>query len=155
MHESIEKIQSGREILKNLETEGKYVFHGSENPNISALEPRQAYTIVDGQKVEDEKPAVHASPFADIAIEMALINIKNCPEGFNSGFERKDEKLILYCSQQGLDQLNENSRGYVYVFSKDDFTPRGRSQAISYVEVKPLQIIEVAEGDLSEDIEVR
>ena len=105
--------------------------------------------------MEDEKPAVHASLFADIAIEMALINIKNCPEGFNSGFERKGDKLVLYCSQQGLDQLNENSRGYIYVLSKEDFVPRGRTQVISYQEVKPLQIIEVTKGDLSEEIEVR
>jgi hypothetical protein len=42
MNESIEKITSGREILKNLEAEGKYVFHGSENPHIDVMEPRQA-----------------------------------------------------------------------------------------------------------------
>ncbi len=104
--------------------------------------------------MEDDKPGVHASPLSDIAITMALINIQNCPEGFNSGFERNGENLVLYCSQEGLDQLNENSRGYVYVFQKDDFTPRGKTQAISYTHVTPLQVVEVRKGDLGEEIEV-
>lgn len=156
MKESIEKIQSGRELLKNLEAEHAFVFHGSENPNISKLEPRQAYTMVEGQRVEDEKPAVHASPLSDIAILMALINRKNCPNGFDSGFQSNQEgKLIMHATQEALDQLTSDSRGYVYVFSKDVFTPRGRTQAVSYQEVKPLQIVEVTKGDLSEEIEVR
>jgi len=156
MKESLEKIQSGREILKNLEVEGKYVFHGSENPNITALEPRQAYTIVDGEKVEDEKPAVHASPLSDVAILMALVNLKNCPSGFDSGFQsNKEGKLEMHATKEAFDQLTSESRGYVYVFLKEDFTPRGRTQAISYVEAVPLQIIEVRKEDLSKDIEVR
>ena len=36
-------IESGRNILKSLEAEGKYVFHGSGNADLKALEPRQAY----------------------------------------------------------------------------------------------------------------
>lgn len=155
MNESIERIQSGREILKNLEELNIYVFHGSENPGISVLEPRQAYTRIAGAKVEDDKPAIHASPLSDIAILMALVNINNCPNGFNSGFERRGEKLVLCCSQQGLDQLNENSRGYIYVLSKDDFIPRGKSQAISYTGSKPLRVVEVRKEDLSEDLEIR
>jgi len=156
MNESIEKMHLGREILKNLEAEGKYVFHGSENPDISALEPRQAYTVVEGQKVEDEKPAVHASPLSDVAILMSLINLKNCPHGFDSGFHSNQEgKLVMHATQEALDQLDSDSRGYVYVFKKEDFVPRGRTQAISYQEVKPVQIIEVTKEDLSEEIEVR
>lgn len=142
------------EELKQLELEGKFVFHGSEDSNINVFEPRQAYTFENGKEVEDDKPAVHASSFVDVAILMALINRKNCPGGFDSGFEYKDGKAVLHISQRGLDQLNDDTRGYVYVFSKEDFTPRGKLQSISYGEVKPIKVIEVSKDDLPKDIKV-
>lgn len=152
MQESLESPTSGREILLNLESEGKYVFHGSDNPYLEILEPRQAYTMVEGEKEDDDKPGVHASPFVDIAILMAIINQKNCKDGFNSGFERENGKLILSVDQKALDQLDDTSAGYVYVFAKEDFIPRGGSQAISYVSVNPIRMIEVKKEDLSKDI---
>jgi hypothetical protein len=156
MNESIEQTPSGREILKNLETENKYVFHGSENPHLEFLEPRQAFTIVDGKKVEDDKSAVHASQFCDIAIFMGLINEKNCPEGFRNTFSYEGGKgLTFSASQQALDQLSEKTKGYVYVFTKEDFVPRGRAQLVSYNEVKPLRIVEVSKTDLPENIEIK
>lgn len=155
MNDGIEKIQSGRERLKSLELENRYVFHGSENPNISVLEPRQAYTVVDGENLEDDKPAIHASPISEIAIFMAIVNMKNCPLGFNSGFEHRNSKTILHASKESLDQLNENSKGYVYVLPKEDFSPRGAVQSISYKESSPLQIVEVTKSDLPKEIEVR
>lgn len=153
MKESHEHIPSGRETLLNLEAKGEYVFHGSEN-NLDTLEPRQAHTVVDGEKQDDDEPGVHASPFADIAILMALINSTNCKEGFESGFSYEDGKVILSVDQKGLDQLDESSVGYVYVFPKKDFKPRGMSQAISYKHVKPIEIITVKKEDLSKDVEV-
>ncbi len=151
MTESKELIKYGRELLMNLEAEGKYVFHGSENAHIQVLEPRQAFTLEEGVEVEDDKPAVHATPFADIAILMALINMKNCPEGFESGFEFTD-KIELRVDKQGIDQLVDSAKGYVYVLSKDDFAQRGPSQVISFKTVKPIQVIEVKKEDLSPDI---
>jgi len=151
--ESIENKKSGREILLNLEAENKYVFHGSENPNLEILEPRQAYTVVEGEKENDDEPGVHASRFVDIAILMALINIENCKEGFESGF-RYEDKVILSVDKKALDQLNKSSLGYVYVFEKNDFKPRGMSQSISYESVKPIRVIEVRKEDLSSDLEV-
>jgi hypothetical protein len=156
MHESIEQTPPGREILKNLETENEYVFHGSENPHLEFLEPRQAFTIIDGKKVEGDKPAVHGSQFCDIAIFMGLINEKNCPEGFSNTFSYEGGKELTFsASQQALDQLGESARGYVYVFAKEDFIPRGGAQLISYNEVKPLRIVEVGKADLPENIEIK
>ena len=156
MNESIEQTPSGREILKNLESENKYVFHGSEDPHLEFLEPRQAFTIIDGKKVEDDKPAVHASQFCDIAIFMGLINKKNCPEGFSNTFSHEGGKgLTFSASQQALDQLGENTKGYVYVFDKEDFVPRGVAQLVSYNEVKPLQMVEVGKMDLPENVEIK
>ena len=153
MNESIEHPKSGREVLLNLESENKYVFHGSENPHLEMLEPWQAHTVVEGEKQDDDQPGVHASQFADIAILMALVNTQNCKEGFESGF-RYEGKVILSVNQKALDQLDEASVGYVYVFAKEDFVPRGMSQSISYVPVKPLKIIEVKKEDLSIDLEL-
>jgi hypothetical protein len=156
MNESIEQTPSGREILKNLEVENKYVFHGSEDPHLESLEPRQAFTMIDGKKVEDDKPAVHASQFCDIAIFMGLINEKNCPEGFRNTFSYEGGKgLTFSASQQALDQLGENAKGYVYVFAKEDFISRGRAQLVSYREVKPLRVVEVGNADLPENIEIK
>ncbi|MFZ2523329.1 MAG: hypothetical protein WAW92_02995, partial [Minisyncoccia bacterium] len=113
-----------------------------------------AYTVENGKSVEDDKPAVHASPVANVAILMALINRKNCPKGFDSGFQYKDGRAVLHVSKEGLYQLNDDSKGYVYVFSKEDFTSRGKLQSISYVKTKPLKVIEVFKEDLSGDIQV-
>ncbi len=156
MNESIERIQSGREKLKLLESEDKYVFHGSENPYLDSLEPRQAYTMEDGKKVEDDKPAVHASQFSDIAIFMALINKHNCPKGFDNGFRYVEGQGVKFSvTQESLDQLDENTRGFVYVFPKEDFIARGRAQLITYDTVTPFQMIEVTKHDLSDTIEIK
>ena len=148
-----EKILSGREILKKLESEGKYVFHGSEDGSLKTLEPRQAYTFKGKEEVPDGKPAVHASPFTDVAIFMAIINKRNCPKGFSSGFNKTS--FVLHASKETLEQLNEGSVGYVYVFSKDEFVFRNDTEVVSYTEVTPLKIVEVKKEDLSDTIEIR
>jgi len=86
---------------------------------------------------------------------MALVNITNCPNGFDSGFKSVDNKLVLHASEEALNQLSDSSRGYVYVFSKNTFLPRGRTQVISYEDAKPLQIVEVKKEDLPEYIKVK
>lgn len=148
------KIESAERLrLHQLENAGIWVFHGSED-KIDELEPRQAYNTKDGKKVEDDEPAVHASPMVDIAIMMAIINIKNCPRGFNSGFEYRKGKLILHASKESLVQLENDSFGYVYVLPKKDFKPRGIIQSISYAKSRPYEIIKVKKIDLPE-IEIR
>lgn len=143
------------ELLKSLESEEDYLFHGSENPDLKTLEPRQAYTVVNGIKENDDRPAVHASPFSDIAVIMSLMNEKNCPDGFDSGFSSNGDKLELWTTRESLNNLRDDVKGYVYVFSKDDFTKRTTSQWIAYNSVSPIKIIEVMKSDLSKDIQIK
>ncbi len=150
----MEESKLGREILLNLEVENKYVFHGSETAGIDMFEPRQSYVFIDGKDEKDDEPAVHASQFSDIAILMALINKENCKQGFRCGF-RYEDRIILSVTQKSLEQLDESSIGYVYVFAKEDFKPREISQSISYVPVKPIRMVVVKTSDLSTDLEIK
>ena len=85
-----------RKILEELEKEGMYVFHGSGDKILGSLEPHQAFNHKkNGDRTEDDKPAIHVSHHCDVAIFMALINKENCPKGYYSGFSW-DEKNILY-----------------------------------------------------------
>lgn len=152
MNEGVEKIKSGKEILKGLESEGLYIFHGSPFGDIETLEPRQA--LDSGQK--DGDPGVSGSPHADIAIFRSIINentIKN--QKYYSSFGSSNGKLFFKASSSIADNL-EDKVGYVYVFNKSDFQPYDRNGNVneknmewrSYKPVKPIQVIEVNFGDL-------
>ena len=160
MNESIERPPSGREQLLSLEAEGKYVFHGSENPDLDLLEPRQAYNYnKDGKQVPDGEPAVFASSKADYAVMMALINKKNCSKGFRSsaGSSQDDKgevKLTLHVSRISIEQLNDESFGYVYVFNKDVFQEKGGAEYVSKIPVSSVNKIRVMKADLPPFIEV-
>jgi len=143
-----------------LEASGKYVFHGSGSNDLKALQPRQAYNHRDGGKVPDGVPAVFASSMADYAIMMALINIENCPEGYNSSATtRKSAKgvrsLHLRASRNSVEQLTEESTGTVYVFGKKDFQPReGEVEYISTSSVIPVEVVTVSKLDVPPDITI-
>lgn len=161
MSESIEQVLSGREKLKNLEAENKYVFHGSENPDINEMEPRQGYNHDDdGTKKEDGEPAVFASDRVDYAIFMSLINKKNCPKGYKSSVEsirNKDGEvqLKLKTTREAIDQLSEDSEGYVYVFDKSKFQQREqKTEFISTVPISHIDKVRVTSGDLPPGIEI-
>jgi len=161
MHESVENIQLGREKLLELEKQGEYVFHGSDNPNLDLLEPRQAYNHRDGGKEPDGEPAVFASSKADYAIMMALINNKNCPKGFRSSAgtmtdDRGEAQLHLKIRKDALVQLDDNSVGYVYVFDKNSFQPKNNAgvEHISFTTVVPTEKIFVTKSDLPPHVEV-
>jgi hypothetical protein len=161
MSESIETILSGREILKQLEALGTYVFHGSDNPNIEEMEPRQGYNHKDDGTIEkDGEPAVFASDRVDYAIFMALINSKNCPDGYRSSADsirnaKGEVELRLSTTQNGIDQLNEKSEGYVYVFHKSLFEQRSRkTEFISLLPVKYVYKIKVLKEDLPDNISI-
>lgn len=126
MNESIKAESSGREKLQSLEASGKYLFHGSEDPNIDSFEPRQAHNYRGGVQEPDGEPAVFASDKADYAILMALVNKKNCPKGYESSAGTVDDEkgnivLQLKAKKSALEQLNDESFGYVYIFDKDAF----------------------------------
>jgi hypothetical protein len=154
-------MQSGRKELLNLEAEDKYVFHGSENPDLDFLEPRQAYNYRNGIQEPDGDPAVFASSKADYAIMMSLINKKNCPKGYNSSASSSVSKdgeisFTLSTTQESLSQLHDESFGYVYVFDKNIFEKRkGGVEYISKVPVNSVSKVKVTKTDLPSYIEIR
>ena len=139
--------------LKNLEKQARYVFHGSENI-IKIFEPRQALTIVNGKQVPDGEPAIFASPFVDYAIFMAIINKTNCPKSFWSECIWGDKKLKFTTTKETLEQLNENSKGYIYVFNKNDFKKIRPNEWVSYKKVKPIKRIKVNWSDFTKEVEI-
>lgn len=152
---------SGREQLRKLELEDKYVFHGSENPNLDSLEPKQGYNYSNGVQEPDGDPAVFASNKADYAILMALINKHNCPKGYSSSAgtvtNKKGEIVLeLKVRKDALEQLTNDSSGYVYIFNKNQFTRREnrRVEYISKTPVTSIHKIKVTEKDLPPYVEV-
>ncbi len=161
MNESMKNIPSGRKELQKLEAEDRYVFHGSENPDLDSLEPRQGYNYKNGVKEPDGDPAVFASNKADYAIFMALINKHNCPKGYSSSAgtidnEKAEIVLQLRVRKDAFEQLTEDSSGFVYIFDKNQFTPRKDRgvEYISNVTVSSIKKIKVNKKDLPPYIEV-
>ncbi|MEI6490835.1 MAG: hypothetical protein WCO16_03675 [bacterium] len=161
MTESVEKIKSGRELLQQLESGGQYVFHGSENPNLDSLEPRQGYNYRDGIQEPDGDPAVFASNKADYAILMALVNKHNCPKGYSSSAgtidnEKGEIVLELKVRKDALEQLTDESSGYIYIFNKSDFLPRTdrRVEYVSKIPVTSVNKVLVKKSDLPPYVEV-
>lgn len=146
-----------RAKLRTLENEGAWVFHGSGS-KIEVLEPRQAYnypTDSDKEKIPDGKPAVFASPSADIAIFMSILNKENAPKGARSGFDMHDDGTFEFRTTQAtIDQIH-NAVGYVYVFNAKKFIPHTLGECISYETVTPDEVVVVSEKDLPRDIEIK
>jgi|GEM_PF-175017 len=149
-------VSSERSTLYALEQEGKWVFHGSPS-NIEVFEPRQAYHYPNNSqsgRVPDDNPAVFTSPFADIAIFMALINKTNIPKGLRRGFSSRDDGSVGFrVTKETMDQIH-NLTGYVYVFEKAKFIPRSSSEYLSYSPVTPDDVVTVTERDLPKNIDV-
>jgi hypothetical protein len=144
-------MSPNRERLEKFEKEGLYLFHGSDAV-IEEFEPRQAHTRENDEVVPDGEPAVFASPFIDFAIFMAIINMTNCPKGFRAGSDPKGG-VIEYCAtKETLEQLQSDSRGYVYVFTRESFTPRQESEWVSYTKVKPIEVVEVTWTDFTKKV---
>ncbi|MFM7088704.1 MAG: hypothetical protein ACKOW9_04190 [Candidatus Paceibacterota bacterium] len=151
----------GIDYLNYLEKTGRYVFHGSPDGNIDVLVPKQAHHIPDLSKltemIEDGKPAVSATPYADFAVFRAIINRKNAPSIKHSGFgfNQNKQKEFRLSTRAVLEEI-KNKKGYVYVFYKKDFEPYSRSGQAhegdmewrSYTEVSPVEIVEVQYEDL-------
>lgn len=161
MSGSIKQTKSGRDLLKKLEAEDNYVFHGSDNADLDFLEPRQAYDYKNGVNEPDGEPAVFASSRADYAIMMALINQKNCPKGYHASAtvdqtENKQTELNLRATKNSLGQLDENSFGYVYVFAKNLFSEKDSAgiEYLSKIPVKMVNKIKVTKSDLPPDIKI-
>lgn len=145
-----------RAHLENLEKEGVYLFHGSSQPALEVLEPRQSYTIPEGQseRVLDGEPAVAASPYIDIAIFRALVHGESSFTSSVSG--DKPAQLSFIASKEALQEAKQ-TKGYIYVLSRDAFSPRGHEKGMewrAHEPVKPLEIVEVDFEDLPQQLSV-
>ncbi len=141
-----------RILLEKLEKEGSVLFHGS-GYKTETLEPHQAYNFADGHKTTDDKPGVHATPFAEIAIFMAVVN-KNNLKNFRSSFSYTNKGLFFRMTKKTRDQISNATIGYVYILPKDKFIKRSPAEYISYDSVIPTQIIKVNGDDLPSEISI-
>ncbi len=80
--------------LIDMEKTERFVFHGS-GLRLEKLEPRQAYTVIDGVNLPDGPPAVFATHLVDYALFMALINSDTCPLGTRYGCGYKEGRLRM------------------------------------------------------------
>lgn len=158
------KISFGRERLIELAETKKYVFHGS-GELLEELEPRQAYNHPHDSEedaIPDGEPAVFATSKPDIAIFMSIFNYQNAPKGSRSAYDHDEKGLRFRVTKATMDQIH-NAKGYVYVFDRNDFSPRGEIpgdptayvEAMAYKNVRPVEVVEVSEKDLPEGIEIR
>lgn len=133
-------MENSLSILQELEQTGKYVFHGSGS-HIEIFEPRQAHNHINGVDVPDGEPAIFASSKLNYAIFMAIINKKNCPNGYRSSSNGREFKA----TKETLEQLTSNASGYVYVFNASDFKERinGEEECVRHESIKPLYMYEV------------
>jgi len=152
-------VSNARERLLILETEGKFLFHGSPLL-LKELIPKQLVNFdrKTGEKSKDGNPAVAATQFVDIAIFRAIVNPRNFPfgKGYGSSFGMTPEGNIrLEITQKTWEHL-QGKMGYVYVLPRQGFSPFRSWDWRSEREVVPLEVITVSAEDLpTEKIQVR
>jgi hypothetical protein len=144
-----------RERLLELEREGRFVFHGSPD-TIEKLEPRQAedQNAETGEMEKDGTPAVFASPFADVAIFMALMRGDNVPGTRTSRYNMDSENGLHFAATKNLLDNARNITGRVYVLDKQQFTDFKGADCRSEKPIDPIDTIEVTAGDLPPGIDV-
>ncbi|HEY9755504.1 MAG TPA: hypothetical protein V6C97_10105 [Oculatellaceae cyanobacterium] len=138
--------------LIELERHGSYVFHGSGKSH-KQLEPRQAYTVVDGQSVKDGDPAIFASELVDYAIFMALIGV-NWIKGCRASCNFENNRLIFGANQLTIEQLTDSTIGFVHVLERRKFEPRGGIEWLCKSVVKPSQVLQVSVDDFHRTINI-
>jgi hypothetical protein len=137
-HES----ESASQYLSRLRDRG-FLFHGSNNRDIEELEPR--YTF-DPNSDENTDSAVFAT--TNIALT-AIFGVY----GGHKGWSTRDKDGVIIAKIPARDkELVENSRGVVYVLSKDTFhqSSSGADQYKSHVTVQPIEKVEVTVKDYYE-----
>ena len=131
-------------LLKQLEAEGNYIFHGSPTGGIEEFEPRQPTDWSSGKAVEHGRKSIVGTPKADISIFRALVN-KDWTRWSSNGELFEASKIALGEAEKG--------KGFVYVFDKNDFQPfEGEWRA--YKPIRPIRAIEVDAKDLPSWIQV-
>lgn len=155
-----QKKFSAKEELHSLEKTGEYVFHGSPF-KMDVLEPQQAFNHVkkesgESDDVPDGDPSVFASPSADAAIFVAVVNHTNASLGSWAGFTYNEKRghFGFRATKETMDQIGDEAVGYVYVIGKDKFEIGDVNEPVAYEAVSPLKVIEVRKSDLPE-IEIK
>lgn len=145
-----------RKRLLKLQKEG-FLFHGSPY-KVSVLKPNQPvnFDIKKGKNILHGKLSVAATPYADIAIFRAVVNKKNFPlqnKGYASqfGLDKDTKKLYLATTSRVLDSMSKQ-KGYVYIFSKNQFSKHSLWEWRSPEKVKPLKVVRVGVSDLNKSI---
>lgn len=159
-------LSEAKKRLLELEGSGHFLFHGSSISGIETFEPRQSYTYPDPKndrkKVPDGPPSVSASPWVDIAIFRSITSHKNIrnKSGFRSHFGSMvdGDKVELHfgLSSKALDNFKPDTKGFVYVFNKNNFFPRNDEKGMEWLSespVSPVEVIEVHIEDLPDNID--
>lgn len=134
--------------LQELQTTGKYVFHGSDRDDIKALEPRQAYSH--GQP--EGEPAVFAADVIEPPIFMAVLGSRKA----GGWGDRSLPGYGFYIDKATWDKAQaEDWHGYVYALPKETFRHTSTYEWCSAEAVKPAFVIKVGVEDLPKDISVR
>jgi hypothetical protein len=149
---------NARERLLTLEAEGRFLFHGSPLL-LEELIPKQLVNFdrKTGKKSKDGNPAVAATPFASIAIFRAIVNPRNFPfgRGYGSSFGITPEGNIrLEVTRKTWEHLRGKT-GYVYVLSRQGFSPFRSWDWRSESKVVPLEVIAISAEDLPKNIQVK
>ncbi len=151
------EVLRGKEVLHQLEKEGKYVFHGSAR-DIKILEPRQSFSKNPQTGVSEKigDPLVYTTPYADIAIFMAIAHPDNVDQKYAAKFSATQKgnlpiDINFEISNDTKEQIIKNNiEGRVYVFKKEDFQISDEI-GVEYVSNKPMtpiQTVSVSIQDL-------
>lgn len=146
---TIETITS-KERLKELEESGNYVFHGTTEETVS-LEPRQAYTDIEGVPTPRGNPSVFASHEIEIPIFRSIFHesrYRALEGSYSVGFaDHEDGHIDLYANEAVVD-LCKDVHGFVYVFDRNQFNHREGVEWISEQEVRPVAVFKTTIADI-------
>ncbi len=135
-----------------------YLYHGSPNPDIEQLEPRQA--IHHGNP--DGEPAVCAGKNLQDSIFISLFNRSRLedPNTGASGWSRDKGGPTKYTATRNVIEIANRSKGYLYLLNPDDFDwvvlndpiHDKKRELRSFTPVKPLAKIEVTVSDFDQEV---
>ena len=150
-------MSNARERLLVLEAEGKFLFHGSPLL-VKELIPRQPVNFdkETGEEEKDGDPCVAATHFVEIAIFRAITHrTQFSGRGCATSFGLTPEGNVrLEITRNAWKQL-KGKTGYVYIFSRNEFSRHSRMEWRSEHKMKPLEVIAVSTEDLSKNIQVK
>ena len=155
----IETLSPAKLELLKLEALREYIFHGTD-AETDELQPNVA---IDNKTGPDGAPAIFGSTVAETAIFYAIMKAKNFKHGGVSSREGShgDSGTKITTSnyavlKEDYEQMKDDASGYVYIFSKKDFTPRGEmsTEHSRLKPIRPIRRIEVTKADLSKNIEL-